>query len=104
MGETALRSFQIEHELRQGVLRNELRLFLQPKVSSQREVIGYEALVRWQHPTRGLTPPCVFIPIAEESDLICDIGAWVFTEVCSLITQQQNRGNRIQVAVNISPR
>lgn len=104
MGETAQHNFQIEHELRKAVSRNELRLFLQPQVNTRSEIIAFEALLRWQHPVRGLLPPGVFIQVAEESDLIVELGAWVFEQACTLQAQQQLRGRTLDISINLSPR
>ena len=74
---------QTEVDLRQAIDRNELRLHYQPIVTiNNREIRGFEALVRWQHPTRGLLMPGEFIDIAEASGLIIPLGWWVLTEAC----------------------
>jgi len=104
MGEEAERSFRIERELRHGIAAGELRLFLQPQVNAKREMVGAEVLVRWEHPSQGLMPPAMFIPIAEESDLIIELGAWVLTESCRLIARQAQLSKPIRLSVNLSPR
>jgi len=104
MGASAQQRFQIERELRRGIIANELRLYLQPQVNAQGVVIGAEALVRWQHPTRGLLPPGVFIPVAEESSLIIELENWVISETCRLMAQEEMAGRPLHVAVNVSPR
>ncbi len=74
----------LETELKNAVKNNEFVLHYQPKVSlNNGQVIGVEALVRWQHPTRGLLSPIHFIPLAEENGVIVDIGNWVFREACT---------------------
>ncbi|WP_083446956.1 EAL domain-containing protein [Azoarcus sp. CIB] len=104
MGETAAESFRIERELRAGIPRGELRLFLQPQFSAAGDMVGAEALVRWQHPQRGLVPPGAFVPIAEESDLIVELGIWVMNEACRLIAAAATAGLPLALSVNISPR
>lgn len=104
MGESAEQRFRVERELRSAIPAGELRLFLQPQVDQDETLVGAEVLVRWQHPQRGLVPPGVFIPIAEESDLIVDLGAWVLVEACSLMAREDMAGHPLRLSVNISPR
>jgi diguanylate cyclase (GGDEF)-like protein/PAS domain S-box-containing protein len=74
----------LETDLRQAFERNELLMYYQPIVSiMDNRIIGFEALVRWQHPERGLLSPTEFIPMAEESGLILSIGRWVIREACT---------------------
>jgi len=74
----------LEHDLRHAVSRNQLKLVYQPQVDIQTdEVTGFEALVRWNHPERGEVSPGIFVPIAEESGLILQIGEWVLRTACA---------------------
>ena len=74
---------QLEHGLRQAIARNQLRLVYQPqKKIHTDEIVGLEALLRWNHPTRGQISPSIFIPIAEESGAILQIGEWVLRTAC----------------------
>ncbi len=92
---------RLESDLRQAISRNELELLYQPVHSVENgEVASYEALVRWQHPTRGMVPPDVFIPIAEESGIIISLGEWILHEACSAAMRWDPH---IKVAVNVSP-
>ena len=104
MGETAEQRFRIERELRRAIPAGELRLFLQPQVDAHGQMVGAEALVRWQHPERGLLPPAVFITIAEESDLIVELGAWVLSETCRLLAREDIAGRPLKLSANLSPR
>jgi predicted signal transduction protein with EAL and GGDEF domain len=89
----------LERELRSAVGNGELFLEYQPQRHSNGEIIGFEALVRWQHPRRGTVTPAEFIPIAEESDLIVEIGEWVLREACR---EAASWNDELQVAVNVS--
>ncbi|GAY19816.1 EAL domain-containing protein [Sphingobium fuliginis] len=92
---------QLEEDLRKALVENALHLVYQPVVSSRTEQItGYEALLRWQHPVRGLISPTLFIPIAEESGLIGPIGEWVLRTACRDAAQW---ADGVRVAVNVSP-
>lgn len=91
----------LERDLRQALLGDEFRLHYQPLVdATTREVTSYEALVRWQHPTRGTISPADFIPLAEESGLIVPIGEWVVRAACQ---EAATWAEEVKVAVNLSP-
>jgi diguanylate cyclase (GGDEF)-like protein/PAS domain S-box-containing protein len=91
----------MELDLRHALGNGEFRLFYQPIVSLQTgEVTSLEALIRWQHPVRGLIPPGDFIPLAEELGLIVPIGEWVINRACA---DAATWGEHIKVAVNLSP-
>lgn len=95
----------LESDLRRAVERDELVLHFQPEVDLvTNEVTGMEALVRWQHPTRGLIPPSAFIPIAEETDLIIPIGSRVLRQACIEALRWSDRAPRLVVRVNVSAR
>jgi diguanylate cyclase (GGDEF)-like protein/PAS domain S-box-containing protein len=96
----------LENSLRHAIERNEFSLHYQPMVSiSNRQLVGMEALLRWQHPVRGAVAPDSFIFLAEESGLIIAIGEWVLRTACREGRQLQNRlGLPLDVAVNLSPR
>lgn len=95
----------VEAELRRALQRNEFLLYYQPQVNLASSVItGAEALIRWQHPQRGLLEPALFISIAEECGLIVPMGRWVLREACKQAKTWENAGlNRITMAVNVSP-
>ncbi|WP_433829828.1 putative bifunctional diguanylate cyclase/phosphodiesterase [Actinoplanes sp. CA-015351] len=85
--------------------RGELRVHYQPVVDLPTgEINGMEALVRWQHPERGTIPPGVFIPIAERTGAIEEIGAWVLAEACAQVARWRAGGRRLHLGVNASPR
>lgn len=95
---------ELEAALHTAVANGELVLRFQPRVCLRTgRVVGLEALVRWQHPVFGMVPPCDFIPIAEETGLIGEIGAWVLREACSQLQTWQDCGlPPLRMAVNIS--
>ncbi len=92
-------------DLRQALARGELEVYYQPIVDMKhRRIVKAEALLRWKHPARGMIEPDVFIPLAEESRLIVDIGEWVFGEACARVDQWRRQfGTIIQVSINKSP-
>ncbi len=96
----------LENELRSALLSHEFVLHYQPQFDiTGVEVIGIEALLRWQHPDRGLLSPADFIDVAESSGLIVDIGKWVVAEACAQIKQWSGGGlPEVRVAVNLSAR
>jgi len=104
MDETAKNRFRLEAELRAAIAGGELRLYLQPQVDAAGRQVGAEALVRWQHPERGLVMPGAFIPLAETSDLIVAIDQWMLAAVCRLLVELDSKGLALRIAVNISPR
>jgi diguanylate cyclase (GGDEF)-like protein len=92
----------IEGELRRAVERHEFVVHYQPIVSlADRVVVGHEALVRWQHPLRGLVPPMEFLPVAEESGLIVEMGHQVLEQVCEMLRSHADLPGPI--SVNVSP-
>jgi EAL domain-containing protein (putative c-di-GMP-specific phosphodiesterase class I) len=104
MGRVVSERFAIEQDLRRGLGAQELRLYLQPQVNPQGHVVSTEALVRWAHPDKGLVPPGVFISVAEESDLIAELGDWVLDQVCARLGAIRRQGRHLPIAVNVSPR
>lgn len=106
MNATAVNYLLLENDLRRAVEQQQLTLYYQPQVDLQTgEMMGVEALVRWQHPERGLVSPAHFIPLAEETGLIVPIGEWVLREACRQQKVWLDAGKRVgKVAVNLSPR
>jgi diguanylate cyclase (GGDEF)-like protein/PAS domain S-box-containing protein len=103
MREHALRRLELENALRRAVEREELRIHLQPEIAvAGGAVVGFEALVRWQHPERGLLAPAEFVPLAEETGLIASIGEWVLRRACAEAAGWT--ASELSIAVNVSPR
>ncbi|MGH2688964.1 MAG: putative bifunctional diguanylate cyclase/phosphodiesterase, partial [Actinomycetota bacterium] len=101
-----LERVELEADLRRAIERNELMLHYQPVVDiGAGRVIGAEALVRWNHPRRGLVPPMQFVPLAEESDLIVRIGRWVLDTACDEgVHFRAPTGEPVHVGINLSAR
>ena len=104
----AVDRLEIEADLRRALDQQELTLQYQPIVAlNDNRIVGVEALVRWRHPTRGLLAPNVFIPIAEETGLICELGRQVLIEACVQAKRWQGlrpQDPPLSVSVNLSPR
>jgi len=93
----------IENSLRKAIQNNQLLIYYQPQVDINAGIItGCEALLRWNQPEKGFTPPDIFIPIAEESGLINSIEEWLLGETAKLIKQWKDRGFNLLMSVNIS--
>lgn len=98
---------RMESDLRMSIQREELRLYYQPIINLvDNRLAGAEALIRWQHPTRGLVPPDAFIPLAERTGFIVDIGRWVLEEACRqlAIWRIQAWGQHLYLSINVSAR
>jgi diguanylate cyclase (GGDEF)-like protein/PAS domain S-box-containing protein len=105
MHQAALNRLELEADLRRAVAANELVVHYQPIVSiAERKVSALEALVRWHHPVRGLVLPNEFIPVAEDTGLIVDIGRFVLREACREASEWRRAGNEFTIAVNLSAR
>ena len=103
MQDAALRRLTLENDLRFAIEKNELEAHYQPKVDiSSNKLIGMEVLIRWRHHAFGLISPLDFIPIAEESGLIVEIGEWVLREACTQTKAWQDDGYKLDIAVNVS--
>jgi diguanylate cyclase (GGDEF)-like protein len=105
MQEAFQATIALEADLRRAVVRHEFELRYQPIVRlSTGEITGVEALIRWQHPTRGVVPPMDFIPLAEETGMIVPIGEWVLREACHRVAEWNSRrdDHPLTVSVNLS--
>lgn len=102
--EDFMEKLNLENNLRLAIKRNEFILYYQPQYDTKnKNLVGMEALIRWKHPEKGLISPGIFIPVAEESGLIVQIGEWVIKESCRQIRAWMDKGiNNIQVSVNVS--
>ncbi len=99
----ATSAHSMQHEIRLAMAENQFCLFYQPKVNMRTgTVLGVEALIRWQHPHKGLLAPAEFLPAIEHSPLIVELGNWVFREALSQMRAWQGEGIDMQVSVNIA--
>ena len=103
MQQQSQRRLEIETELRQAIARNELMVYFQPQVNTHtNQIIGAEALLRWQHPVLGRVSPAEFIPVAEECGLILSIGDWVLEQSIVQAKQWHDASFPLTIAVNLS--
>lgn len=107
MHQVAVKRLNLENDLRKAIDKEQLEVYYQPVVSVvSQKIVGFEALLRWHHPENGFISPADFIPLAEETGLIIDIGKWVLTEACqhSRIFNQLSSSNSLFMNINLSPR
>jgi diguanylate cyclase (GGDEF)-like protein/PAS domain S-box-containing protein len=103
MGKAAARRFTLEAELRGALARDELSVAYQPRVAAaDGRIVGVEALVRWEHPVLGRVSPREFIPLAEETGLVGEIGSFVLANACRDARKLEDRGHTLAVSVNVS--
>lgn len=97
---------ELEADLRQALPENQLQLHFQPQVDEYGDAVGAEVLLRWIHPVRGVIPPGEFIALAEESELILDIGDWVLQRACAQLAAwaESEVFRDLQLSVNVSPK
>ena len=91
---------ELQHDLQSAAANGELRLDFQPLARIGGEIVGFETLVRWHHPSRGLVPPGVFIPLTEETGLIVTMGEWILRAACR---EAASWPNQLKISVNLSP-
>ena len=105
LDEAANERLYIENELRSAIRENQFTLHYQPQVDYRTtEVVGYEALIRWEHPEQGAIPPSKFIPIAEATGLIVELGEWVLEAACRFSVKLQKQGKVGNMSINLSAR
>lgn len=106
MKEKLMEKIQLQSELRKAIENKEFVVYYQPQVDlNTKKIVGFEALLRWMHPTKGVIMPNDFIPLAEETGLIVQIGTWVLSEACKQLKYWEQEGfDKLTMAVNISAR
>ncbi len=105
MEQTVRNKVRMQTELKTALLENQFELFYQPQVNLDSNKVGsFEALIRWHHPSKGLLLPAEFIPMAEESNIILDIGKETLKKALKQLAEWQNEGKMVTMAVNLSAR
>lgn len=105
LNEAANERLLIENQLREAIREHQFLLYYQPKIDIRdNSVIGYETLLRWLRPDNTLVPPLRFIPVAESTGLIVQIGEWIIWEACRFLSRQHSRGHNITLSINLSVR
>jgi predicted signal transduction protein with EAL and GGDEF domain len=101
--ESLTQRLKLENEIRIELVTNQLQLFYQTQVNARSQIIGYEALIRWNHPEKGMLSPVEFLPVAEQAGLMSDIDRWVFHKVCKDLKELvQKSGNpSLTISINI---
>ncbi|GFE67678.1 bifunctional diguanylate cyclase/phosphodiesterase [Chroococcus sp. FPU101] len=106
MHQSVIQRLNLENDLRKAIFNQEFVLYYQPIIAlNTLNLLGFEALIRWNHPTKGLIPPDQFIPIAEESGLIISLGHWVLEEACQQLARWQQKyllAKKIKMSINLS--
>ena len=104
MNVEAMNEMYLKADLRRGLRRNEFELYYQPRIElSTGKTVGLEALVRWNHPSKGIVMPGEFVPVAEESGLIVPLGYWIIHQACEDLQRLENTGfSSVRIAVNLS--
>ena len=94
----------LEHDLAQAFAQQQLSVYVQTQVDQFGRPAGAEFLLRWRHPVRGFVPPAQFVPIAEESGMILELGAWVLEQAGLTLARCGEEGNTLPISINVSPR
>ena len=104
MTDAAQKELKLESEIRRSLRKEDFVLHFQPRIDiSRNKIVGVEALVRWQHPVRGLLPPSAFIRVAEDCGLIVPLGYWVIHSACKYLNELSSKGHdHVHIAVNVA--
>ena len=106
MRQVVINKLSLQYDLRKALAKEEFQLYYQPIVNLDGEIVGFEALLRWDHGNKGIISPAQFIPVAEETGLIIEIGQWVLSQACLMSSRWQNLfpDKNLFININLSPR